>query len=211
MLGAVIQQTLLNRQPVPRLSSVPQSFLGRQAEAIVKMTPPGLPGDILQRLKRCIGHEFSTNIRLCDPREIILQLHMPRVHRHHQLCLRLPLGQALPVFNLRIAPQHLEPRSDFMYAIVERLQLGRFIHHIFRAGDLAAIMQPGSNTERITLLLTHLKFSEGARAAIDRLIKQHLSQLRYTLAMACGVGRLGVDGIRQQLDDRLQQQLLTFK
>ncbi len=52
----------------------------------------------------------------------------------------------------------------------------------------------------------------GIRAGFGRhrLVQQHLRQLRHPLAMAAGIGALGIDGIGQQLDHGIQQALLGF-
>ncbi|MNO72775.1 hypothetical protein D3C76_637290 [compost metagenome] len=81
---------------------------------------------------------------------------------------------------------------------------------MFRAGDLAAVVQPGGDLEFIALGVAHVEVGELAIPGVDGFFQQHAGQLRDPLAVPAGVGTLGVDGVGEQLDDGVQQTLLRL-
>ena len=174
------------------------------------MPLPAPLADALQALHILILHELATDIGPGHERELFLQLGAALLQRALQYRLGFASGQALPVRKLGIAPEHLEAHAHFMDSVVQGLQLGRLVHHVLGAGDLAAIMQPGGNTELVALGLGHAEVGKGAAVGLHGLVQQHLRQLRHTLAVATGIGALGIDGVGQQLDHRVQQALLGF-
>ncbi|MNJ44504.1 hypothetical protein D3C77_395590 [compost metagenome] len=119
-------------------------------------------------------------------------------------------GHALPVVQFGIAPEHLEAGADLMDAVVQGLQLGRLVDHVFGAGDLAAVMQPGGDPELITFHLTHAVLRIRTTLRGDDLVDEHFRQLRDSLTVTAGVRALGIRGVGQELDDGVQQALLGF-
>ena len=186
-------------------------FFLRQTEPIIKVAHPGLFSNLMQTLDILLAHELTTHVCLGHLVELCLQT-LPGLGQFGgQFRLISPFGKALPITDLRISPQHLEARADLVNAVVDGFQLGGLVDYVFRAGDLAAVVHPGRNAEGIALLVIHRELGKCAGLRVQGTVEQHLGQLRYTIAVPAGVGRLGVNGRGQQANDRLHQHLLILK
>lgn len=97
-----------------------------------------------------------------------------------------------------------------MNAVVERFQLGGLVDDVLGAGDLAAVMQPGPQAELVALGVGHGDVGKRAVFGCTHAVHECFGQLGHPLAVATGVGALGVDGVGQQADDGVQQLLLAF-
>ena len=97
-----------------------------------------------------------------------------------------------------------------MNAVVERFQLGGLVDDVLGAGDLAAVVQPGSQAELVALGIGHGDLGKRAVFGCTHAVHERFGQLGHPLAVAAGVRALGVDGIGQQADDGVQQLLLAF-
>ena len=98
-----------------------------------------------------------------------------------------------------------------MDAIINRFQLGSFINHIFRCGDLAAVMQPASDTQLLPLLFIQLKVFVFAITTFAGSFRQHQRNLRHTHAVATGVRRLSINRAGNKFDERIQQFFLHLQ
>ncbi|MNJ79627.1 hypothetical protein D3C77_777090 [compost metagenome] len=61
-----------------------------------------------------------------------------------------------------------------MDAVVQRFQLGCLVDHVLRAGDLAAVMQPRSDSELIALDVTHAVLRKRTSGGRNHLVDEHL-------------------------------------
>ena len=183
-------------------------LFGGQAQAVVKVALPGLPGNGLQAGQGFIGHELTAHVALGHKGKVALQLGVARV------ALGLagggvgPGGQALQVGNFGVAPQHLKTGAHLVDAVVNDLQLGGLVHDVFGAGDLAAVVQPGAQVELVALLVAHAKVGVGAAGVGAQAVHQRGGQLGHALAVTAGVGAFGVDGVGHEADDGIEQVFL---
>src|SRR5258705_377416 len=68
--------------------------------------------------------------------------------------------------DLGLALEDLETRGDVLDAVVDRLQLGRLVHHVDRRGDLAAIVQKARDLEFVAVLLRHAELCKRTGAGV---------------------------------------------
>ncbi|CFL79010.1 Uncharacterised protein [Bordetella pertussis] len=97
-----------------------------------------------------------------------------------------------------------------MDAVVDDLQLGGLVHDVLGAGDLAAIVQPGGQVERVALVLGEREVGVGAAGIGAHAVGHHDRQRGHPLAVAAGIGALGVDRIGEHPDHRVEQLLLRL-
>ena len=114
------------------------------------------------------------------------------------------------MLNFRIAPQHLKAGAYLVDAVVDEFELGGLVHDVLGAGDLTAVVQPGAQVELVALFLAHLEAAIGAVGFRAHAVGQHGGQLGHALAMAAGVGALGIDGVCHEPDHGVQQLLLRL-
>ena len=210
MIIAVSQQQLIGRQRHGRNTCQSLFLVPREPQPIVEVPLPTPLADTLQSFNVLLLHELSTDIGLGNEGKRFLQFGLGALERTLQWRLIRAAGQPTPVIELGIAPEHFEAHAYFMDAVVEGFQLGRLVHHVFGAGDLAAVVQPGSDMELIALGITQGEVGIRAAVGLHGFVQQHLGQLRHPLAMTSRVGALGVDGIGQQLDHGIEQALLSL-
>ena len=152
------------------------------------MTGPGLPGNGVDAFDVSILHALAALINGGQKAEVLLQAGLdvgfvlPRL-------VRILTGQdGLQAGDFGIPVQHFKPGADFMDAVVDGLQFHCFVDYVFRAGDLAAIVQPGRQVEFVALVFRHSEAGESAFGTLLRLFNQHLRQFGNPLTMAAGVG-----------------------
>lgn len=94
------------------------------------MALPAALANLLQTLDVGVLHELAADVGLGDEGEVILQ----PILALYQAGLQRPLigtaGQALPVRELGIAPQHFKAHAHLVNAVVQGFQLCRLVHHI---------------------------------------------------------------------------------
>ncbi|MNI59044.1 hypothetical protein D3C73_1141870 [compost metagenome] len=95
-----------------------------------------------------------------------------------------------------------------MDAVVQGFQFSGFVDHVFRGRHLATVMQPGGDVQRLPLIVRGLIAAKGRVLAGGRGLGEHQRQGRDSLAMATGVGALGIDRAGQQFDEGVQQLFL---
>ncbi len=183
----------------------PLLFVG-QAEAVVEMAKPGPACDPLEPHDPLRVHGFAADVALRHEGEIINQL--------DPLLAVVPQGgfrsdaalDGLEALDLGVPEQHLETRAHLVDPVVDRLQLGRLVDHVFRGRDLAAVVEPRADPELPPLLL-RLEVEIRKRPLLHPggLFRQHDRQLRHPLAVAAGIGTLGVDGSRHEPDQGIHQ------
>jgi len=127
-----------------RLSSVPQSFprfdKPGDCQSDANQVCPRYPA---KRLKRLHGHGNSHQIFCCATRleNSSCKLHLCRAfHRHHQLCLSCPSASLASIQSAH------RRHTAFLFHVCDcRASPGcvALSTTYFRAGDFAAIMQPG--------------------------------------------------------------------
>ena len=98
-----------------------------------------------------------------------------------------------------------------MDPIVQGLLLGGLVHHELGGSHLAAVVQPAGDMDGLPLLLVEPELGERPLLLGTGGFGQHPGQLRHPLAMAAGVGALGVDRAGHQLDEGLQQLFLLLQ
>jgi hypothetical protein len=118
------------------------------------------------------------------------------------------VGDTPPVFDLRVALQYLEAHAHVVQSIVDGLQLGGFVDDVLGCGDLAAVVQPRGDMQRLPLLVAHREVAERPFARIARRPGEHRGDLRHPLAVTAGVRRLGIDCSGDQPDQRVEELFL---
>ena len=99
-----------------------------------------------------------------------------------------------------------------MNAVVIGLKLGGLVDHIFRGGDLAAVVQPGPDAKLAPgLFTTESEISQRAFRSLLGRPGQHHRQLGHPLAVATRVGTLGINRSGQEGDHRIDQLLLGLE
>ena len=96
-----------------------------------------------------------------------------------------------------------------MNAVADSFKLGALLDYVFRRRDLAAVVQPGRNTEFAPLVIgiQREKLESWIVAGAGR-PGQRLCDYRYTFAMASRVGRFLIDRRCNQFDDTVVKLLL---
>ncbi|MNT00406.1 hypothetical protein D3C72_1348390 [compost metagenome] len=159
----------------------------------------------MQALQISLGHDFATQIATGNEGEIIIQPGEAGITQFCQRLLVTAQGNGLPVADPGIALEYLEAGADFVDAIGQGFQLRGFVDDVFRRGDLAAIVQPGSDVQCLPFIVGWPIGAEGGVLACRRRAGKHQGQFRHALAMAAGIGAFGVDGTGQQLNEGVQQ------
>ena len=95
-----------------------------------------------------------------------------------------------------------------MNPVVNRFQLGGFVHHIFRSRDLAAVVQPAGDMQFFPFRLAESEIPERALIGGAGGLGQQFGQLRHPGAVSTGVGTFGVNGVGQQSDEGFKQVFL---
>ena len=98
-----------------------------------------------------------------------------------------------------------------MQAVGDRFEAGRLVDHVLRGGELAAIMQPTRHIEFVPLVIRQLEVGERSIGGLMRRFRELPGDLRHPLAVAVGVGRLGVDRPGHHVDDGVEQVLLGLQ
>jgi len=91
---------------------------------------------------------------------------------------------------------------------VEGLELGGLVDHVFRGGDLAAVVQPGGDMQGFPVIVTELERGIGTAGGLAGGCRQGLGQQGHPGAVTAGVGALGIDRPGDQLHEGLKQGLL---
>ena len=181
----------------------------RQPEAVVEVAQPGLAGDLLQALNLLGRHELAADVAFGDESEVVDELLLAYRERLFRVGRRDAVGNRFELRDAGVAQQDLEARAHFMNPVVDRLQLGGLVDYVFGRRHLAAIVQPGTDTEFAPLVVgLETKIRQRTFADLAGLFGQHRRQFRNALAMVAGVGALRVDGAGQDLDHRFHQFLL---
>ena len=99
-----------------------------------------------------------------------------------------------------------------MDAVVIGLELGGLVDHIFRGGDLAAVVHPGTDAKLAPGLITaESEIGQRAFRCLLGCTGQHHRQLGHPLAVATRVVALGINRSGQEGDHRIDQLLLSFE
>ena len=211
MLGFVGQQRLDRRQRRWRRARLAIVFFPRNADAIVERTQPGPLRDLSQPRHGLGIERFGALVAGGDKAILLVEL------RPAQLQLALlrggiaAAGNRLQAFDLRIALQNLEAHANLVDAVAQRFQLGGLVHNVLGRRDLAAIVQPGGDVQRLPLLGVEIEIAERSLARIAGGAGEHLRQFGHPLAMPAGIARLGVDRAGEHCDQRTQQILLGLQ
>ena len=173
---------------------------------------PLVLGNFRHPLDALVAHELAADIGALQKGAIVVvagAFFLVFGARGRGVGVRFP--RRLEVGDLGVALEHLEACRHRVDAVVNRLQLGALVDHVFRRRDLAAIVQPRRGVQLVALLLGQIEFAERAGRGLAGGVGQHLGQQRHPRAVAAGVGRLGVDRRGDQLDERIQQLFLALK
>ena len=109
--------------------------------------------------------------------------------------------------DFRVALEHFEAGVDQVDAVEDGLELGRFVHHVHRGRNLAAVVQQAGDLELVPILVGHDEVLERAFGALVGSFCQHHGQRGHALAVASRIGGLVVDRRVDEVDERFEEML----
>ncbi len=111
--------------------------------------------------------------------------------------------------NFGVALEDLETGADGVDAVADRRELGRLVDHVLGRGDLAAVVQPRGDVQFVALVRRKVEILEWPATRVAGGFGEHLGKRGNPLAVAPGIGRFLVDGVGDELDERIEQPPLT--
>ena len=129
-------------------------FIQRNAQLVIKVAQPAVLGDLVYAGHIRVVHGLRPPIALGNEGEIGAEL-LAALREAGLTGLRLGLAgpdEAAQALNVRIAQQDFKAHTDFVNAVVQGLQLGSLVDHMFGRRDLAAVVQPGPNAKLMPLV-----------------------------------------------------------
>ena len=81
------------------------------------------------------------------------------------------------------------------------------VHDVLWRCHLAAVVQPCGDVQRFPIVVIHCEVAKRPFLGFAGGRGEHRGELRDTLTVSAGIRRFGVDGPRDQLDERLEQLL----
>ncbi|MNF42373.1 hypothetical protein D3C84_234200 [compost metagenome] len=193
MLGSIRQQRLADGEFRGRGACLAVVLFPGNTQSIIQCPGPGSLGDAVQSLQVCIGHGFAPQVAASDEGEIVIKGGQAGITCFTQEWLLTAQGKCMPVVDPGIALEDFEARADLVDAVVEGFQLGGFVDHVFRGGDFAAVVQPGGDMQGFPLVVGRLVGHELRGLARGSGLGEHQGQCRDALAVATGIGALGVN------------------
>ena len=162
-------------------------------------------GDFLDPFDSFRGHEFTADVGFGDKGEVLVQLGQVFIQFGAEF-LRFPfaIGHGLQVIDLRFAFDHFKTGADFMDAVIDGFQLGRLVDHVFRRRYLAAIVKQPGDLQFVPFGLIEIEIGVWSVLGLAYGLDQHHGQFRDPLAVSARIGRFGVDGRRDQFDERIK-------
>jgi hypothetical protein len=157
--GLVGEQAFLRRQPRRRHGGEALGFVLGQPQAVVEVSPPAPLADRRRRSMSSSCMNSPPTLAWATKAKSSRRARCSASRRASALLAAL--GAAAPVVDLGVAPEHFEAHAHFVDAVVQGLQLGGLVHHVFRAGDLAAVVQPGGDLEFVALGVAQAKSAYG--------------------------------------------------
>jgi hypothetical protein len=119
-------------------------------------------------------------------------------------------SNGLQAADFGIALEHFKTHPHLVDAVINGFEFGRLVDHVFRRGDLAAIMQPGRDMHgfpffrvELEVLIRSARFGAGGPC-------QHLGEFRHAGAVTAGVRTFGVNRAGNQLDEGGKKLLLSL-
>ena len=97
------------------------------------------------------------------------------------------------MLDLEVQLAHFHPAADDLDAVINRFELGGFVHDVHGGDDFSAIMQPGGDVQLVFFFLVEGEVFEEAVAVAAGGVGQHFGQHGYADAMGAGIGGFGVD------------------
>ncbi len=149
-----------------------------------------------------ILHLLRTDVAAAQKFAVVIEL--PAYSR------RVSIGQLRPaplsMCDLGIALEHFEARVEQMDAIEYGLQLGRFIHHMHRRGDLAAVVQQSGDLQFVAVFVGQVEILADAPCLLELAASASIMvKCRNALAMSAGIRRFIVDGGVDEADQGFEQ------
>ena len=210
MLRFVVQKALSGGQWLRRRAGLALALFVRNPRAVIDRALPGARGDRLESLDLFGRHEFAALVAGGHERVLLVQRLQFLGHTFARTRLVNARGNRLQAGNFGVALEHFEAHPYLMDTVVNGLELGRLVHHVFGRGDLAAIVQPRRYVHGFPVVFAQTEIRKRALGLLACRVGKHFGELGHALAVTARIGALGVDRACDELDERLEQGLLRL-
>ena len=187
----------------------PRALLPRHAEAIVERAPPRARGDPLQSLDIGGGERLAAFVAARDEVEVVVE------RREFGVACRAQASPASPPsarpFQYAISASRFSTSKRMRISWMRSQSVSSLVALSTTYSGVVTLPQSCSQLAMCTAShssSSSAKSRNGPVARVARRLRQQLGELGHALAVTAGVGRLGVDRRRDELDECFEQCLL---